>query len=273
MNSCTYWESLYFLPGLHPMLSAYLDESGTHGESPVMCVAGLLYDRKMLRLLDRQWKNALQKAGVGCFHMKEYCHLQGEFQGKDRRSSDELFHKLIEYIKQYACGGVAVATIPEDQFTACVQESGYVWPWSQYTTCAHICMLTLRSIARRLDRSQKIDFNIESGHKKMNELNRFIREVWHSHVPGTHAFRDKRDLRPLQTADVWAYEITKRGKEPYRRMRKSLQILIENNPNMRFLPLGPDRLRMVFAYVTNLMLARQDDAEWLTLQASTEGSN
>ena len=119
-------------------------------------------------------------------------------------------------------------------------------------------MLDLRRIARRLGESQKIDFIIESGHKDMGELKQFTKEVLRPHLSGTYQFHDKRNLRALQTADVWSYEMTKLVKDQVnktgRPMRKSLEILIDRNPNMRILFLGEDRLRKVFEQVTLHML-------------------
>lgn len=47
---------LYFFRVPYVMLSAYLDESGTHDASLPMCVAGILYDRAAVRRLDRAGK-------------------------------------------------------------------------------------------------------------------------------------------------------------------------------------------------------------------------
>src|SRR5262245_48212460 len=58
-----YWQLddlLYFFPGPYAMLSAYLDESGTHGEAPIMCVAGLLYTADAVKRLDQEWKEELE---------------------------------------------------------------------------------------------------------------------------------------------------------------------------------------------------------------------
>src|SRR5262249_16812159 len=50
------WHLLYFYLDPYVMLHPYLDESGTQGNSPAMCVAGVFYSRSSLRKLDRAWK-------------------------------------------------------------------------------------------------------------------------------------------------------------------------------------------------------------------------
>jgi hypothetical protein len=81
-----------------------------------------------------------------------------------------------------------------------------------------------------------VNFFIESGHEKMGELATVIKQLrlrtWEGF--GSYQFNDKADLRPLQTADVLAYEHSKRIKdmaqEPERKLRKSLMAIIDQDP-------------------------------------------
>ena len=70
---------LYFFPGPYAMLHAYMDESGTHGDSPVVCVAALLYSREQLQTIDLEWKDALEAVGIRYFHAVDSSH-------RDRKS-------------------------------------------------------------------------------------------------------------------------------------------------------------------------------------------
>lgn len=216
------------------MLSAYLDESGTHKNSPAMCVAGVLYDRKAVKRLDRQWKKELEQADILLFHAVEQAHLRGEFEGKSREFADQLYRKLIETIKKHVSGSIVVYSIPRGKFDVFrLMESRY----SPYTVCSFMCMSLLLSLASRLGHKQ-VSFIIESGHEKMGELNTVIKRqraagLW----PGIAScqFNDKQDLRPLQTADILAYEGSKRirdmAQEPERHLRKSLKSIIGENRN------------------------------------------
>jgi hypothetical protein len=239
---------LYFYPGPHAMLSAYLDESGTSGDAPAMCVAGLLYERRKIKQLNKEWKNALAQAGIKIFHTTEAAHLRGEFEGRSREFSNGLYQYLVGLIKKYASGGAVVYTIPKKEFDEFREGK---WAYSQYTTCAHVCMGLLRDTARRLEHKQ-VSFQIESGHEKMGELGAFVKEFYQAKMPyyGPCSFHDKKDLQPLQTADVWAYELGKIARDKMgssgRPMRKSLEVLIEGDPNKRILILGKDRLQHLF---------------------------
>ena len=50
----------------------YVDESGTHGGSPVMCVSGYLFDAPGRKRLTRRWNSTLGKAGIDVFHMRDW---------------------------------------------------------------------------------------------------------------------------------------------------------------------------------------------------------
>jgi hypothetical protein len=238
---------LHFLPGHYVMLSAYLDESGTHGNSPAMCVAGLLYTEEAVRQLDQEWKSELEQAGIRYFHAVEEAHLTGAFKGRQRSSIGQLYQRLVGIIKKHALGGMGVYTIPEKQFDKFRQGR---WEYSQYTTCAYICMWMLMEIAKRHGH-ERVSFIVESGHKNMGELNTLVKELrgagW---VMEACQFNDKRDLRPLQTADVWAYELAKHASDRLasstRRVRKSLEALISENLEMQVLILNKERLEYFF---------------------------
>jgi hypothetical protein len=202
---------LYFSPEPYAMLMAYLDESGTHQGSPVMCVAGVLYTRKGVKQVDRAWKKELKLAGLSHFHTVDCAHLRGEFQGKRREWADGLYRKFIEIIKKNACGSMAVYMVPKSEFVYRREE----WGCSSYTACSLICMELLLNVAQGRLGHKQVSFYIESGHENMGELNVFIKKRRKVGMAGMGfcQFTDKAALRPLQTADVWAYEYAKRGRD------------------------------------------------------------
>jgi hypothetical protein len=89
---------------------------------------------------------------------------------------------------------------------------------------------------------------------KLEELLRNLRQAG---LPFTFGTRDKQDLRPLQTADLWAYEAWRRAEELYkdnpRPIRQSLVALVEDQPNILSLPLGQESLLVLFQTVTDLL--------------------
>src|SRR5207237_3380614 len=101
----------------------------------------------------------------------------------------------------------------------------------------------LMALGRRLEHKQ-VSFFIENGHKNMGQLGSLVRDLrqhgWRR--CGPCQFNSKKELRPLQTADVWAYELAKhardRFKTPDRPIRKSLVSLVEGNRNWMTLGLN-----------------------------------
>jgi hypothetical protein len=245
---------LYYFKGPYAMLSAFIDESGTHKGAIRTCVAGLLYDEKNLKGLDSAWKEALEQVGIEYFHAKDSSALRGQFKGWERKKEGEFWTRLIGLIKNHAPGGAIAYITEEDQFDA--YRKSHSWEYSQYTTCAFACIELLFEVARKLG-DDHVDFTIESGHKKMGELNTLLMKLRESGMAGSYGFRDKKDSRPLQSADLWAYEARKRLtdqlQENPRTLRKSFRVLIEDNPNMMQIPLNSETLPNLFSEVGKLL--------------------
>jgi hypothetical protein len=205
-----------------------------------MCVAGLLYERSSQKKLNRKWKAELRKAGISYFHMREFCHRQGQFAGKNTDFCDRLHKSLVGVIKQHIAAGASVITIPEKEFD---EIRGKRYEFSQYTTCAFICMQFLLHQARKLNLGQ-VHFVIESGHRKQGELARLIDKVRSSQVAQLHpmwsrfaayGFHSKKDVPTLQTADALAYELVKHERNQReatpRKMRGSLREIFGSTKN------------------------------------------
>jgi hypothetical protein len=103
----------------------------------------------------------------------------------------------------------------------------------------------------------RVDLTIESGHQHMRELDTFLRKLKGAGLPLTHGFRDKKDLRPLQTADLWAYEAWQRVRGQFaakpRGARESLEVLVDEIPKMVVLPLTKASLPVLFERAKRLL--------------------
>jgi hypothetical protein len=103
----------------------------------------------------------------------------------------------------------------------------------------------------------RVDLTIESGHQHMRELDTFLRKLKGAGLPLTHGFRDKKDLRPLQTADLWAYEAWQRVREQFaskpRGARESSGVLVDEIPKMVVLPLTKASLPVLFERAKRLL--------------------
>lgn len=53
------------------VLEAYLDESGTHDEAPVLCVAGYVGNRRQWGIFEKEFLPQLKRSGQTCFHAED----------------------------------------------------------------------------------------------------------------------------------------------------------------------------------------------------------
>ena len=93
------------LPRDHPngwlaMITAYVDDSGTHGGSKIVLVAGLFGTEARLASLERNWRKHLERPLCGAksrlkrFHMADCNASTREFTGWSRTETDYFCHQL-----------------------------------------------------------------------------------------------------------------------------------------------------------------------------------
>src|ERR1035438_3878625 len=219
------------------MMEAYFDESGTHAGSPVMCVAGYLLSAEQALHLDREWAETLTEFGVSCFHMADCAHSVDEFIGLDPRKRKDLLVRLIGIIKRRVEIGIAVS-ISETDFGRIDAPK-----WKRggpYSLAALQVLAAVVSWADRYSYKGKISYFFESGHKHQSHTNKAIDMLRARDQEGgvnylryhSHTFAGKCDLRPLQAADLLAYEWQKELRRlnmpsNQKTMRQSLQSLLE----------------------------------------------
>jgi hypothetical protein len=227
-DTCSLWlrDLFHFCPGWYAMLRAYADESCTGIDETALCVAGVLFDEASAQSLDEAWRVELDKASVRYFHAKEHAHLQGEFANMDRQAADQLQRALIGLVVKHACGSAGVFCVNDPKFSPFHQKS---WSFSPYTACGYACAELLLKIAKQELKQDRITLVIEAGHEKMGELGSLMQkrrkmDGW----PCVDSWRfDEKQSRPLQAADILAYEFTKRIKDwDTRPVRKSARVLI-----------------------------------------------
>jgi len=61
-------------------LAGYFDESGTHDDSSIVVVAGVVSSTQQWLKFDRKWRNALDAENLSTFHMTDFENRQGQFK-------------------------------------------------------------------------------------------------------------------------------------------------------------------------------------------------
>ncbi len=187
------------------MLSAYFDESGTAADSLVTCVAGYVFEPEQCVRFDAEWNDVLNAAGIKRFHMVECAQRTGEFRGRSNDECDAVARQLIGIIKRRARIGI-VASISEADFEQGDPGWGYVF-------CLNWC---LSGVAAWINSQQnfpsKISYFFEAGHNRQGLANKTMEDFqkrpllmdgarYHS-----HSFISKSDARPIQAADLLAWQ-------------------------------------------------------------------
>src|SRR5437868_912123 len=63
------------------ILTAYLDESGTHGASPVTIMGGMLANAKQWEVFEKQFRQIKKKHRFRIFHTVKFKNRGGDFKG------------------------------------------------------------------------------------------------------------------------------------------------------------------------------------------------
>ena len=102
------------------MLKANFDDSGTHGSSEVVIVAGIMGTESELRTLENLWREHLVRPLCGTkppiqeFHAAECADSRGEFAGWKRTETDYFRHQLREVIIKSHVSGYGFACVRKD---------------------------------------------------------------------------------------------------------------------------------------------------------------
>jgi hypothetical protein len=217
------------------MINAFFDESGTHDGSPAMSVAGYLYEAEQSERLDAEWAETIAQFGVSIFRMSKCAHAQEEFAGLSTAERSDLVQRLVGIIKRRMRIGIAISVKDAEFEVASPPE----WKGGSYAFCVLQCLLATSAWANRYDFKGKISYFFEAGHENQKAADRAITHIMERPLLfaamryQSHTFACKTSARPLQSADLLAYEWNKEiiritsGGTPARDMRRSLESLID----------------------------------------------
>ena len=191
------------------LLAAYFDESESQGQPPnVMTVAGYLANATQAKRMTREIGKGHTRFGIEFFHQNECAQGSGQYAHLDKPECVKAQDYLRAIIKRRTMLGRA-ASINIDQYLEIVGQGPNI-----PTPYAYACLSVMNSIRRWIEETGfdgKIDYFFESGYKDQRNGKRFIdymteidetkslyRMIGYGHY-------DKREIWPLQTADMLAW--------------------------------------------------------------------
>ena len=114
------------------MLHAYLDDSGTHADSPWCVVAGYFGSERHWKRFDREWQIALESEGVEEFHANRFWASVGgndipEYRGWSRERSNRFVGRLLDVIgSSHRISPVCCAVLMEEWHKLAKDERAYL---------------------------------------------------------------------------------------------------------------------------------------------------
>jgi hypothetical protein len=95
--------------------TAYLDESGTHDDSPIMLMGGFLASAKQWTRFNRKWRSFLKSSHLDYCHGKELVHRTKQFKGWSPEKCDGFVIEANRIIHEPLALGVT-AVIRKDDY-------------------------------------------------------------------------------------------------------------------------------------------------------------
>jgi len=192
---------------------AYMDETGHAADDAQMfCgMAGLLAPAYKWKVFEDNWNAVLKEFGIPYFHMKEFAHSEGVFEGwkGNETKRRDLFNKLLNKIA--AIRAVPVGSItsldayrnltPEDQV---VHHDPYL---RSLMDCSGLPGFVLQNQPSKVKFAVVFSQQAEFSHRAKRVYQMISQYFSFGQRMMYPDFKDMRDLVPLQAADIIAYEL------------------------------------------------------------------
>lgn len=219
----------------------FLDESGTHDDTPVLCVAGYIFTEKNAVKFNAEMLPVYKRFGIEYYHTNEV--LGGKFKkgGKGHfdhltdKDRDKLSRIMIKSIKRRAVFGFA-ATVKKDEYAAAVK--GHSTMPTAYGFCIFQAFIHVRKWIEKTGFDGDIAYILEDGADDKGDATTFLRKEVLStekkrkiYCYKSFTLMDKKCGPTINAPDVlsyhwWRYHHNRiNGKEP----RKDLLALVEGD--------------------------------------------
>ena len=188
--------------------TVYLDESGTHADSPALAVAGYLADDSSWDSFAVDWRASLTEMGLDHFHMTDFSNKAGVYASWTEDERRERFARLVGITNRHAIASVGTV-IERALYERLITGAGRERSGGLYGLAAISCAMT---VDKRLP-GVSVGYVFENGAQGRGQLAKVLRDNMHytsepeSLRIRSVTFRDKRMFVPLQAADILAYEL------------------------------------------------------------------
>jgi hypothetical protein len=205
------------------IITTYLDESGTHAQSPISVMAGYVGTATQWQRFEANWTALVRKAGVQFVHGVELSKRTGQFKGWRAEDVNALMVSLDGVIATHLQLGFSVIVRDDDykSIYAAGPHPRHVPKDTKYGVCFRACLAFVPSLIASelklakqtpLDSQMTINFVLEQGHRNVGDARRLfdlykadLSPEWEQFV-GTLETSTK-DSPGSQAADFLAYAV------------------------------------------------------------------
>jgi hypothetical protein len=161
------------------VFTGYLDESGTHGDSPVTVMGGMLARSDQWKHFEQLFARLQEHHHFRVFHTKKYKQGKGDFKGWTREQKSALYWDLASLTSQGLTECVAMALDNESyrKFYRGDDKPNKVRLDSCYGLCFRQCLLVfVREVIKRKHRKRwpHLYVVMEAGHPNFGDAERIF---------------------------------------------------------------------------------------------------
>lgn len=196
----------------------YCDDSGTDGNSPIAVAACYVASKCQWNEFDRNWDAVLRGEGFTYFHMAEFVAKpeagHKPFCDWDNNKKSRVYDKLASIINTRVRKGFGIA-IPKAAFDAAApQHFRDHYANDHYTYAVMCCIGMIADWRAQYSVTPPIEYIFDQGSPQEQ-----ISAVWkiigrdphyaqkYGLAPNGFSFRDKKVFKPLQAADILAWQM------------------------------------------------------------------
>ncbi len=196
------------------MLQAYLDESGTK-HTEIVTIGGFVSSALRWRRFDKEWSQILKTMSVQYFHMREYAHYRGQFQGWSDARREIIMTKLIPIIRRHVIFKVAVS-IDMRAYNRLFPKKLKEAFGDSYYFCFRECVNAIVKRCKQTGVQESVSYTFDENKPLAARAKRIFAGYKNNpnfpddyHRVGSISYADDKVARRLQAADIMAYEANK----------------------------------------------------------------
>lgn len=191
------------------VLKAYFDDSGTHLDSDVVVMGGVIAPLEDWESYEPLWQAQLDYFGITKMHMSHCERAQQQFSGWDRDRRDLCIDKFSDIVCSIGGRMLVSAVSRQDWNMACEKTNLGEWFSDPIDFLFNTCMRRALE-SRRVDRPQGEEVMVTFDCREQNinfwtNLAKGYEKRWSDKLAG-FAFGQMAKVLPLQAADMIAYE-------------------------------------------------------------------